>query len=476
LLTAVLGIFRRGQVSFWAPPARNRLLTRGCLIYVTLCSVALFVEAGSVWSYRLTAEFVRTADESRRDATSVRAAIALAAAVRAAESGQRGYLLSNREEYLNPYNRAVGEIPALVRAIRSRRVWDQNALEGLLRDVHEKMKELDQTVSLARGGKRRDARRVFETDKGRKLMVRIQEESDRMVRAADQAASRRDAANATSGRAAMTINPVIFGLAPVVVATAMFAWYRSSLDVNRSRAEAAAAHSSVERNNRTLAAISHDIRAPLHAVSMQAGFIRFQAARDVLDAAEVLEATDKIMATLADLKAMLDGFLDVVRASAEPAEVEVFRCADVLKAAASVLEPAAAPRAVRVVTSAFRDPVLSNDRKAMLRVLQNLIENAVKFSPAGGTVRCDARPVNGGVEFLVSDEGPGIPEDVFPKLFHAFVQGGNPERDPRKGFGLGLAIVARLCERMKATVAVSSHPGSGAVFTVRVPDLPAAGP
>ncbi|NBX48226.1 MAG: ATP-binding protein, partial [Chloroflexi bacterium] len=108
------------------------------------------------------------------------------------------------------------------------------------------------------------------------------------------------------------------------------------------------------------------------------------------------------------------------------------------------------------------------------QVLGNLIENALRFTPSGGTimlgahlmVRADAQGALG-VAMSVSDTGPGIPSEALPHIFDRFYRV-DQARSPG-GSGLGLAIVRTLVEAHNGTVAVANRPGSGAVFTVWLP-------
>jgi CheY-like chemotaxis protein/anti-sigma regulatory factor (Ser/Thr protein kinase) len=104
------------------------------------------------------------------------------------------------------------------------------------------------------------------------------------------------------------------------------------------------------------------------------------------------------------------------------------------------------------------------------RILANLVDNAVKYTPAGGQVRTEARRASDGrAEFLVTDTGIGIPFDQQQRIFDEFHQLRNPERDRNKGTGLGLAICQRIAEAMGARLSVKSTPGQGSTFTLTLP-------
>ena len=128
------------------------------------------------------------------------------------------------------------------------------------------------------------------------------------------------------------------------------------------------------------------------------------------------------------------------------------------------------PVRVRVECGVAR---LRSDPARVRQILSNLATNAAKFT-ARGEIRFTARPSPGGVVLQVSDTGLGIPPEKHDLIFRAFEQVA-PEASreaPDGGIGLGLAIVKQLCDLLDGGVEVASEPGQGAVFTVRLPDLP----
>jgi signal transduction histidine kinase len=125
---------------------------------------------------------------------------------------------------------------------------------------------------------------------------------------------------------------------------------------------------------------------------------------------------------------------------------------------------------VRVRTIvAERVPRVRGDRERLRQVLTNLIDNAIKYSPAGDEVEVSVFPENArSVHITVSDRGPGIPDDqqrlIFEKFGRAEVPGGS-----KPGTGLGLYIARSFAEAHGGTVEVDSRPGEGARFTLSLP-------
>lgn len=113
------------------------------------------------------------------------------------------------------------------------------------------------------------------------------------------------------------------------------------------------------------------------------------------------------------------------------------------------------------------------DRDRLLQVFENLIGNAVKFTPAGGRITVSAEQCGTDVVFHVSDTGPGIAPDLLPRLFDRFWQG--QPRDGR-GVGLGLSIAHEVVEAHGGHIWAESPPGGGSTFSFSIPTAPDAPP
>jgi len=105
------------------------------------------------------------------------------------------------------------------------------------------------------------------------------------------------------------------------------------------------------------------------------------------------------------------------------------------------------------------------DHGRTLQVVTNLVENAIRVSPAGGSVELNASPG----EIRVSDEGPGIPEEEIPRAFERFYLRSRAGAGSADGAGLGLAIVHDLTDAMGGEASVENEPDGGARFTIRLP-------
>jgi signal transduction histidine kinase len=217
-----------------------------------------------------------------------------------------------------------------------------------------------------------------------------------------------------------------------------------------------------------VATASHELRTPLTSLS---GYLEMS-----LDPADgTLSATRenhlKIAQRNADrLTVLVDQLLFLARADSHPLElrVELVDVARLLTEAAENAGPAAFAKNIALEVEA--EPRLAvADRPQLIRVVDNLVTNAVKFTPGGGTVRLSARDEGNAAILAVADTGDGIPASDLPDLFNRFFRGRNAVEDAVPGSGLGLAISQVITEAHGSTIEVDSTPGAGSTFRFALP-------
>ena len=131
------------------------------------------------------------------------------------------------------------------------------------------------------------------------------------------------------------------------------------------------------------------------------------------------------------------------------------------------LEPLASARRIELEFFAEDEIWISGVRERLVSLVDNLIENAVKYSPEGGRIQVDVRPLGGFARLRVSDAGPGIPAELRERVFDRFF------RDPNQvqsGSGLGLAIVKAVAQQHSSSVNLSTSTEGGLMVTVDFPD------
>jgi signal transduction histidine kinase len=142
----------------------------------------------------------------------------------------------------------------------------------------------------------------------------------------------------------------------------------------------------------------------------------------------------------------------------------------IVEEAVSRFRPRAAAKGIDLRLEVPRDAIeLNLDRHSISDALDNLIDNAIKYSPAGTVVTVGAKTADWGVEVHVRDEGAGIHRDDLPHVFEPYFRGRLGDRESVRGTGLGLALVRAAATAHGGTVDVTSAPGKGSCFTLRLP-------
>ena len=248
-------------------------------------------------------------------------------------------------------------------------------------------------------------------------------------------------------------------------------------DLERKNAEVQVAVAKAEAaalaRARVLAAASHDLRQPLHALSVYSAVLTAQPEPAVL-----AEVGGHIVEMVRSLGSVLNGLLDLSRLSSGYYVPERQPVALELVLAPVCSEFVAAARAKGLELQLDLQPAaVQSDPVALTRIARNLIDNAIKYTEhgtVGVTTRIESA-ADGQLALLsVTDTGKGIAVEDQQRIFEEFYQIGNPGRDRVQGVGLGLAIVQRLSELLDATIAVSSTPGVGSTFTVNLAPFDAA--
>ena len=241
----------------------------------------------------------------------------------------------------------------------------------------------------------------------------------------------------------------------------------------RLRQEAMAADlleqkNAAERANRAkstfLAAASHDLRQPVHALGLFAATLR-----GTVLSSEGLRLLDQIEASIGALDGLFAALLDISRLDAGTVEVSprAFAIAPLIARLCREHLAEAEAKNLRLRWHGG-DAVLHSDPVLIERILRNFIANGLRYTETGGVlVACRRR---GGHALLqVWDTGIGIPAELQDRIFEEYVQIGNPQRDRAKGLGLGLAIVRRLARLLGQRVTLRSIPGQGSCFEITVP-------
>lgn len=219
-----------------------------------------------------------------------------------------------------------------------------------------------------------------------------------------------------------------------------------------------------------LATLSHELRTPLTSILGWSTLIR----NGEVDREENLDRALEIIERNARSQArLIDDLLDVSRIITGNLQLDVrpLNVAPIVEAAREALRPAADAKGIQVAMALDPESCLvSGDPNRLRQVIWNLLMNAIKFTPRGGSVNLRLQCIETGSRLTVSDSGDGISAEFLPYVFHRFRQEEGSLSRKAGGLGLGLAVVRHIVELHGGSVsAESAGPGKGSTFTVDLP-------
>ncbi len=241
---------------------------------------------------------------------------------------------------------------------------------------------------------------------------------------------------------------------------------RVTLATSELRAKKEEAETATRAKSRFLAAASHDLRQPIHALGMfVARLAQLPHDRETRHLISNLEASVRAMQDL------LDALLDISRLDADAVRVQLqpVPLAPLFEQLRGALQPVAADKGLRLRVRSSGLWVQS-DPTLLHRILLNLLSNALRYTGNGGVLIGCRRSRGGGHLWIeVWDTGVGIAPEHQQDIFREFYQIGNPERDRSKGLGLGLNIVDRTVRLLGHDLQLCSVPGHGTRFRIELP-------
>jgi len=214
-----------------------------------------------------------------------------------------------------------------------------------------------------------------------------------------------------------------------------------------------------------LSLMVHDLRSPLSGVIAHLNLVledvcEGRVREDLLAALRGADAIRDALEEALQIRLLEAGHLPIVRA---PVNLDTL-----IAAAVDTLEAVGRRKRIAVSRSVEGEPVASVDGKLLRRAMENLLANALKYTPAGGDVFIAARHIGDGVQVEIGDRGPGIPAALKPGMFQKYGSVEAKKGGTRKGFGLGLYMVKLVAEGHHGDADVLDREGGGAVFRVRL--------
>ena len=470
----------------------------GVLALLGCVLILLGIGAASVWQADQNRHAIERARGTRAELTML---TDILIATQDAETGQRGYLLTTNRDYLRPYLDAARMMPGLLAAQTALHGSDARVNE-LQQAVRRKFSELAQTIRLADAGDFAGALSLVRTNMGHEEMVRIRSLVSNLQAELDEYVAQQVGNITRSDHRIVIIDTA--GLLTIIALGGLIAvGLRKYLARLRdASAEADRAYAALARNNEQLdetvrartadltAAneeiqrfayiVSHDLRAPLvnimgftseleQASTRLADYVtRGEAPPEVREAAveDIPEALRFIRSSSSKMDRLINAILKLSREGRRVLTPERLDMGALFAGIVDSLTHQAISTEAEVVVGAV--PSVVGDRLAIEQVFGNIIDNALKYLKPGrpGIVRVTGQPAGAMARFEISDNGRGIAERDFERVFELFRRAGD---QTVPGEGIGLAHVRALVRRLGGSIDCRSKLGEGTTFTIMLP-------
>ena len=217
-----------------------------------------------------------------------------------------------------------------------------------------------------------------------------------------------------------------------------------------------------ESRDALMAHVAHDLRTPLTSIR---GFL--EAVRDGLATGEAHDrAVDVAWEETLRLQRLVDRLLKATRIRSETVAVEPVSVRDWVDTTLERVGPVLQQKQIDLDWTQSQDGTILGNEDYLVEALVNLLDNAIKWSPEGGRIQIETAQDGDAMVVSVQDQGPGIPEELLPRVFERFVTG---DASRQQSSGLGLAIVDEVIKRHQGTVEIHSAPGEGTRVSLRIP-------
>jgi signal transduction histidine kinase len=242
-----------------------------------------------------------------------------------------------------------------------------------------------------------------------------------------------------------------------------------ALNEDLQRQSASADEANLAKSN-FLAVMSHELRTPLNAIGGYVQLLQMGVHGPVV--AEQMEALNRIDRSQRHLLRLINDVLNLSRIEAGHVNYRVERVvvSEVVESVMPMVEPQIAAKSLRLETAVPPRIEARGDSEKVQQIMLNLLTNAIKFTPQGGSICVEASADATSVFLRVIDTGVGIPAEMIEKVFEPFIQVDASRSRAAEGTGLGLAISRDLARGMGGDLSGSSSSiGSGSRFELRLP-------
>lgn len=422
-----------------------------------------------------------------------------------AETGQRGFMLTARPEYLGVHDRAVQQLPGTLRKLEEL-IGDDPELAPRLEQVEaiyaQRLALMERTIDLTRTGRIGEAVGLIRSGQGKALMDRMRVE----ISAVDAIEAQRLVERTRQSERAQAVTVAVNALAAllILILAGISAWLvrRNVGEITAARMELDRVNAGLENQVRDRTAeltraneeiqrfayiVSHDLRAPLVNVmgytseleqvgkTLDAQVARIEAEHPALvdpEAAravreDVPEAVGFIRASTAKMDRLINAILKLSREGRRPLAAETLPMTELVQQIADSVRHQVEEADGGIVVHDL--PVLDSDRLSIEQIFGNLIDNAVKYRDPNRAIRIavEGEDVPGGwVQYRIVDNGRGVSARDHERIFELFRRAGKQDQP---GEGLGLAFVRNSVRRLGGSIDLESEIGKGSTFHLKFP-------
>ncbi|HEY0604397.1 MAG TPA: HAMP domain-containing sensor histidine kinase, partial [Herpetosiphonaceae bacterium] len=233
------------------------------------------------------------------------------------------------------------------------------------------------------------------------------------------------------------------------------------------------AQAAITARDRFLSMASHELKTPLTALMGYAYLLQRSAGEGAAASQRTRQAVDVIARQSQRLNRLIDEMLDLTRIQRGEWDL-LLQPVDILPLIEQAVEETQLTSANHRIdwTPAYEELIVNGDEGRLEQVIQNLLNNAVKYSPAGGRIAVAVEVEDHVARISVADQGIGIPQAAQTRLWEPFYRAANASKQS-SGFGIGLFIVQEIVQRHGGSIAVQSVEHEGSTFTVKLPLLAA---
>ena len=389
--------------------------------------------------------------------------------VKDAEMGQRSYLLTGEDQYLEPYKFVEKGIKSHFRSLRVIALGNtvqQKRLDVFEELVTKKLVELEKLIDLQKDKGTKAASEAMMTGTGKKIMDDIQLLVLDMTE--DERSLLQQRSQSTNARIKMDAVIKVAGIILILV-TVILVMSRISYLVAMYKKAIKKEIEFITLKSNFISSVSHELRTPLKAVRESISIVLDGSAGQINDEQKKFLSVSK--RNVDRLTNLIDDFLDLQKLDSDKMSLysDDNDMNQAVKEVYELMLPPAEKKSLSLTMELDESlPKIKFDKDKIIQVLTNIIDNAVKFTQTG-TVTVATRRNGNALIVSVKDTGPGIAEEDLPKLFNEFEQLPNASGKRNRGTGLGLAICKGIIHRHRGKIWAESELGKGTIMQFILP-------